>query len=127
MKTFLAAVAAAAVQGAESYGYGHPHYHTQTSSSYDPWTTSSTSTSTTGWYSPYQQYSPPKIAYKGGSSKVTEFAICQVIPSPYNAPTVTHNTATGTLAASNSPAGIGNAASSTDSTSGITGVTVSTY
>jgi hypothetical protein len=78
----LAAVAAAAVQGAESYGYGHPHYHTQTSSSYDPWTTTSTSSSTTGWYSPYQQYSPPKIAYKGGSSKVTEFAICQVIPSP---------------------------------------------
>jgi hypothetical protein len=82
MKAFIASVAAVAVQGAESYGHGHPHYHTQTSSSYDPWTTTSTSSSTTGWYSPYQQYSPPKIAYKGGSSKVTEFAICQVIPSP---------------------------------------------
>ena len=93
MKTFLAAVAAAAVQGAESYGYGHPHYHTQTSSSYDPWTTTSTSTSTTGWYSPYQQYSPPKIAYKGGSSKVTEFATCQVFSSPYNSIPIVNNTA----------------------------------
>ena len=95
MRSFIAAVAAVAVQGAESYGYGygHPHYHTQTSSSYDPWTTTSTATSTTGWYSPYQQYSPPKIAYKGGSSKVTEFATCQAFPSPFNAIIIVKNTA----------------------------------
>ena len=121
MKTFLAAVAAAAVQGAESYGYGHPHYHTQTSSSYDPWTTTSTSTSTTGWYSPYQQYSPPKIAYKGGSSKVTEFAICQVYQSTNNPITITPQTSQ-TLSAANAPIGHGNALSAT----GCTQTTLST-
>ena len=90
MKTFLACLVAAAVQATEAetegYGYGRAprHYHTQTSGSYDPWTVSSTPTSTSGWYSPYQQYSPPKIAYKGGSSKVTEFATCQVYASPQN-------------------------------------------
>jgi hypothetical protein len=107
------------VQGAESYGYGHPHYHTQTSSSYDPWTTTSTSTSTTGWYSPYQQYSPPKIAYKGGSSKVTEFAICQVIASAAAQINITANGYT--PAAATNIAGLGNP----DSTAGTAGTSSS--
>ena len=82
MKSFVAACAAAVV-AADSYGHGHygHHHHPsyQTSSTYDPWTASQSvgASTTTGWYSPYQQYSPPKIAFNPGTSKETEFAICQ--------------------------------------------------
>ena len=93
MKSFIAALCAAAAaagptgygynnnQHNHSYGYQHgghyPHAH-QTSSSYDPWTgTNSQSTSDKAkWFSPYQQYSSPKIKYTGGTSKETEFAQC---------------------------------------------------
>ena len=78
MKSFIAACVASAVA---AHGYSSHHHHPsyQTSSTYDPWTASAsvTSSTTTGWYSPYQQYSPPKIAFNPGTSKETEFAICQ--------------------------------------------------
>ena len=91
-KPFVAALCAAAAlagptghynnnQHNHSYGYQHgghyPHAH-QTSSSYDPWTgaTSSTTSDKAKWFSPYQQYSSPKIKYTGGTSKETEFAQC---------------------------------------------------
>lgn len=84
------AIAAAAVETTGDYygsghyhGHGHSHthgygyYHPNTS--YDPWATTTTTTSTTtGWYSPYQQYSPPKIAYKPGPMKLPEYAICEL-------------------------------------------------
>ena len=78
MKSFIAACAASAVA---AHGYSSHHHHPsyQTSSTYDPWTASQSVgvSTTTGWYSPYQQYSPPKIAFNPGTSKETEFAICQ--------------------------------------------------
>ena len=61
-----------------SHSHSHGHYPQYPYQNYDPWANSSSSNPTSGWYSPYQQYSPPKIAYKPGPLKSPEYAICQI-------------------------------------------------
>ena len=76
--------------GGHSHGmhssHGHSHTHTHPTPSYNPWENVHThsddddddSVDKSTWYSPYQQYSPPKIAYKVVSDKTTRYASCEV-------------------------------------------------
>ena len=65
--------------------HGHSHTHTHPTPSYNPWENVHThddddddDVDKSTWYSPYQQYSPPKIAYKVVSDKTTRYASCEV-------------------------------------------------
>ena len=70
-------------------GYGHGHYksgavtHNHPTPAYNPWENVHThddddddDVDKSTWYSPQQQYSPPKIAYKVVSGKTTTYASC---------------------------------------------------
>ena len=79
MKIFAAALAAASAAAAD-YNLGHhqshshyPYYHND---NFNPWANSNVANPTSGWYSPYQQYSTPKVAYHTGPLQTTEYAQC---------------------------------------------------
>ena len=73
-------------------GYGGPHgpqsqvQHTHPTPTYNPWENVHThdkdadddDVDKSTWYSPYQQYSPPKIEYKVISAKTTQYAACEI-------------------------------------------------
>ena len=83
----IALAIAGAAAGDYSHGHGHGHSHSHSHGhyphypyqNYDPWANSSSTNPTSGWYSPYQQYSPPKIAYKPGPLKSPEYATCTMV------------------------------------------------
>ena len=58
--------------GHDQYGHGHGH------ATVDPATEMMSSVDTTGWWSPYEQYSPPAVAYKPAYSKMPIFAVCEL-------------------------------------------------
>ena len=69
---------------AQSYGYGHAPAHApvhkpaEETHVTNPWGAAPVDPVTTGWYSPTQQYSPPRIAYKPVADEVV-FAICELV------------------------------------------------
>ena len=94
MKSFIAALAFVAVEATSSYhgsygypqpsyqqpsyshqpsyGYGHNHQVQTRASPIDPWSAApANNAAPTGWYSPTMQYSPVRIPYSPGTSKMT--------------------------------------------------------
>eukprot|EP00353_Schmidingerella_taraikaensis_P008381 CAMPEP_0185566686 /NCGR_PEP_ID=MMETSP0434-20130131/62_1 /TAXON_ID=626734 ORGANISM="Favella taraikaensis, Strain Fe Narragansett Bay" /NCGR_SAMPLE_ID=MMETSP0434 /ASSEMBLY_ACC=CAM_ASM_000379 /LENGTH=75 /DNA_ID=CAMNT_0028180649 /DNA_START=27 /DNA_END=251 /DNA_ORIENTATION=- len=75
MKSFVAALAIAGVQASSYYYPSQSHSSVNTPTSYDPWATPASSPAANipaGWYNQNTQFTPIRIPYHPGTSKMTE-------------------------------------------------------